>query len=57
MANQPGLPTITRFRPGQPLSAADLNRIVDGLLKRIIGGKGIRVRAFGGRIIIERTDA
>lgn len=32
-----------------------MNRIVDALVRRITGGKGIRVRAFGGQLTIETT--
>jgi len=54
VANQPGQSPPPRFRPGQPLRAEDLNRIVALLARRIVGGKGVRVRTFGNRIIIER---
>jgi hypothetical protein len=55
MANQPGSSLPTPFRPGQALSAKDLNRIVLMVVQRITGGKGIRVRSFGGQIVLEST--
>lgn len=53
MANQPGSSLPGRFRPGQALSAEDLNRIAGMISQRIVGGKGIRVRSFGGRLVLE----
>jgi len=56
MANQPAQQMPTRFRKGQILTAADMNKILDMLIKRIEGGRGIKVRAFGGRIVIETKN-
>lgn len=57
MANQPGADLPATPRTGTDLTAEELNRIVDMLLRRITGGKGINVRSFGGRLIIEEIDA
>ena len=54
MANQPGSNPPPRFRSGQVLRAEDLNRIVEMLARRILGGRGVRIRTFGNRIIIDR---
>ena len=58
MANQPGRRVFPRghFRRGMILTASDMNRIVNALVRRIEGGKGINVRSFNGRIIIEASD-
>jgi len=56
MANRPAQYQPSRVRAGTVLTADELNRIVDSLVRRIEGGKGIRVRAFGNRIVIEATD-
>ena len=56
MANRPAQYQPSRVRAGPVLTADELNRIVDSLVRRIEGGKGIRVRAFGNRIVIEATD-
>lgn len=57
MANRPGLvPPRSGFRKGTMLNAEDLNRIVNMLVRRIEGGKGITVRTFGNRIVIEASD-
>lgn len=55
MANQPGSLPPSHFRPGQSLTAQDLNRIVRMLTQRITGGQGIRVRGFGGQIVLESS--
>jgi len=45
------------FRPGTEVSAEQLNRIADMLVRRITGANGVRVRAFtGGQIIIELDE-
>lgn len=53
MSNRPGDLPPNQFRPGQSLAAADLNKIVEMLVGRISGGKGVRVRAFGTQIVID----
>lgn len=44
-----------RFEKGQVLTAAALNRVVDMILRKVTGGPGITVRAFGSQMIIENT--
>ena len=44
-------------RKGQILTAEQINRIVDGIIRRISGGKGIKIRAMGDQIVIEESDA
>ncbi len=56
MANRPSAIPPSRPRPGTVLTATEMNRIVQALVRRIEGGKGIKVRAFGGRVIIETSD-
>jgi len=47
------MPTpVPPFIPGQQLLASDLNRIVDAIIGRISGGKGIDVQKFGGAIVL-----
>lgn len=41
------------FRGQQNISADDLNKILKALPRLIVGGKGINVRSFGDRIIVE----
>lgn len=55
MPNSPGSSLPDPFRFGQVLKASDLNRIVNMIAQRIVGGNGIRARAFGGQIILETT--
>lgn len=43
------------FRPGEDLKQIDINNIVDRLIHQITGGRDIRVRTFGDRLVIERT--
>jgi hypothetical protein len=38
------------------LTADQLNRIMDALVHRIEPGKGIKIRSFGNRVIIEASD-
>lgn len=57
MANQPGQARPDLLRQGTILTADQMNRIMRALVRRIEGGKGIKVRSFGGRIIIESSDA
>ena len=40
------------FKPGDQVTADDLNGIVDKLVSRITGGRGILIRSFNGQIII-----
>jgi hypothetical protein len=54
--SNPGQPPPSRPRAGTVLTAEEMNRIVQALISRIDGGKGIRIKNFGGRIIIESTD-
>jgi len=42
------------FRPGQPVKAIDLQDIIANLQSRILGGKGVQVRSFGGRLIVTK---
>ena len=56
MPNDPGLLPPDRFREGVVLGAGDMNRILRMLLRRIVGGKGIRVRVFTDQIIIEMAE-
>jgi len=56
MANLPAQPLPSHVRRGTVLTAEQLNRIVNMLVRRMEGGKGIRIRAFSGRIIIEATE-
>ena len=42
------------FQPGQFLKAQDIRNIQDGIKKRIIEGKGIKVFSSGNQIIIEK---
>jgi hypothetical protein len=42
------------FRPGQSLKASDIESIIAQLISRISGGKGVRVRSFGNRLVVER---
>jgi hypothetical protein len=56
MANHPGRPQPGIPQKDKPLTADQLNRIVDMLIRRIEGGKGINIRTFGGRIIIEDSE-
>jgi hypothetical protein len=54
MANTPGKLSPRTFRKGDPVSAEQLTRIVNMLARRIVGGEGIRVRAFSkDQIVIE----
>lgn len=46
-----------RFRQGEELDASDINRIVDSLIPRITGGKGVTVRSFGNRLIVSKAPA
>lgn len=56
MSNQTGLPRAQEFKPG-PLSASQLNAIVNEMLRRITGGPGINVRTFpNGQIIIGQAQ-
>ena len=57
MANNPGLVPPPRFTRGSVLTAEDMNRIVAMLVRRIEGGKGITVKSFGSRIVIESNEA
>jgi hypothetical protein len=52
MANEPSIKP-PKFRAGGRLKASDFNRIVDLLIPRIIGGRGVNVRRIGKTIIIE----
>ncbi len=56
MANNPASNKPAQPRKDTTLTAEELNRIVDMLLRRITGGKGISVRSFSGRLIIEESD-
>ena len=56
MANHPGKPTPGKPMRDKPITAGQLNRIVDMLIRRFEGGKGINIRVFGGRIIIEDSE-
>ena len=56
MANTPGNPGPQRPRPNTVLTAVQVNRIIDGLIRRIEGGRGIKVRSMNGQIIIEDAD-
>lgn len=60
MPNQSGpKPTSTAFAPGKPVSAEQMNRIIDTLAHRIVGdGKNIKVNAFpNGQIVISGTPS
>lgn len=58
MANNDVWIDQSKFKVGMPLSATELNRIIDALANRITGdGKTILVRAFpGGQITISAID-
>lgn len=58
MVNKTGNVGPAQFRQGGGLSAADLNRIVDGLARRIIGdGQSVQVRSFNGQVVISAKQA
>lgn len=46
---------LPNFQRGQVLRADDLNRIVRAIARRITGQDGIRVRTFGGDVVISYT--
>ena len=56
MPNEPAQRLPRRLRKGQMLTAHDMNLIVNALLKRIEGGRGITIRTFGRRIVIETSN-
>jgi len=57
MANRPSsTPPRPVYWKGSILRAEDLQRIVDMLIKRLEGGKGISVKSFGKNLVIERND-
>jgi len=45
------------FRRGEGLTSAELNEIVDQIMPRISGGKGVLVNSFGNRLIVSRRIA
>jgi len=56
MANEWDKP-VRKFSEGAPLSAAQMNQIVNMLTRRIVGGKNVNVRSFpGGQVIIDAKD-
>lgn len=57
MANKSGNDLPGPFSKGQVLTASDLNKIVDAISKRIVGGFGVEVRSANGNITITRLDA
>ena len=56
MANKTGITPPSVVKRGVPLTADEMNRIVDMLISKIEGGKGINVRTFGNTIIVEDSD-
>jgi hypothetical protein len=48
-SNNDSLPSFVK---GEAVSAAKLNRIVDAIARRMVGGRDIRVTAHGNQIII-----
>lgn len=49
---------MKRFRRGEkPPKAGDIQKIMDRLQTRIMGGRNINVRTFGNQLIIERRPA
>ncbi len=53
MINQPGT-RMDPFRKGQILSVLDMRKLIEAVASRIIGGNGVDVRSFKGRIFIEK---
>lgn len=48
--------TPNQVRKNQVITADLLNNIIDSLMNRIIGGKGVIVRRVGQNIIIELEE-
>jgi len=44
------------FRKGDVLTADAINQIIDGRLRQILGGKGIKVASFGDRVVVSLTE-
>jgi len=57
MANNTGNGSVAKPRKGTILTADQVNQIIETLIRRIEGGKGINIRSFNGRILIEESDA
>lgn len=46
---------ISKFTAGQPLTATDLNKIVDILIRRVVAGPGISISIIGNKICVQNT--
>ncbi len=55
MGNQSGV-DLPRFNRGDGLSASDLNKIVDGLIRRIVGADPVSVRSTGSGVVVALRD-
>lgn len=47
---------LHRFRTGAPLLASELNQIVDAVLTRMSGGRGLDMSTFGGSVVGSSPD-
>lgn len=45
-----------KFLSGEVLSAAKLNEVVDSIIQKIMGGRGISIKKFGSQVIIEAKE-
>ena len=52
MTNQSPAPTARVFKPGDSLSAADINKIAQSIVRRMTGVGGVSVNASGNQILI-----
>lgn len=46
---------LPSFRPRQSLLAEDLNKIVNAVIQRVGGGKGIQAANFGGNVLVSKS--
>lgn len=52
MGNRPGEAEPGPFRRGQPLRAADLQKLLDAQIPRLAAGKGIKIQTTAGGVVI-----
>ena len=58
MAPGPNAPFVKDIQRGEPLTGERLNNaLVDNLIRVLVGGKGIIIRRFGMKLVIESTGA